>query len=109
VIIYFITSNKKQDFVQKPNRLGYCLSMPTIIRIGRLRVTIYPNDHRPAHVHVIGNGCEAVFNLSCPDGPVALRETYGFAQHELNVLADALTEKLADLCSKWREIHGRYL
>lgn len=34
-----------------------------------LRVVIYPNDHRPAHVHVIGNGCEAVFNLNCPNGP----------------------------------------
>lgn len=58
------------------------------------------------HVHVIGHGCEAVFHLSYPDGPVVLRETYGFAQHELNVLANALNEKLADL---YREIHGRYL
>ncbi|WHZ20694.1 MAG: hypothetical protein OJF55_002843 [Rhodanobacteraceae bacterium] len=28
--------------------------MPTILRLGGLRVVIYPNDHRPAHVHVIG-------------------------------------------------------
>lgn len=28
-----------------------------------LRVAIYPNDHRPAHVHVIGDG-EAVFVLN---------------------------------------------
>lgn len=28
--------------------------MPTVARIGSLRVMIYPNDHRPAHVHVIG-------------------------------------------------------
>ncbi|MGA3075882.1 MAG: DUF4160 domain-containing protein [Bryobacteraceae bacterium] len=31
---------------------------------------IYPNDHRPAHVHAMGRGCEAVFNLNCPAGPV---------------------------------------
>lgn len=28
--------------------------MPTIFRIGAVRVVIYPNDHRPAHVHVVG-------------------------------------------------------
>ncbi|WP_199271807.1 DUF4160 domain-containing protein [Pseudoduganella flava] len=40
-----------------------------------MRVVIYPNDHRPAHVHVIGPGCEAVFDLHCPEGPPELRET----------------------------------
>lgn len=28
--------------------------MPTVWRIGTHRVVIYPNDHRPAHVHVVG-------------------------------------------------------
>ena len=27
--------------------------MPTILRDGALRVVLYPNDHRPAHVHVM--------------------------------------------------------
>src|SRR6202162_1743041 len=52
--------------------------MSTVLRLRRLRVVIYPNDHRPAHVHVIGNGCEAVFDLHCPNGPPELRENYGF-------------------------------
>jgi len=43
--------------------------MPTVDKIGSLRVVIYPNDHRPAHVHVIGKDCEAVFKLNCPEGP----------------------------------------
>ena len=42
--------------------------MVTVERIGGLRVVIYPNDHRPAHVHVIGKGYEAVFKLNCPKG-----------------------------------------
>lgn len=33
---------------------------------------IYPNDHLPAHVHVIGATAEAVFELHCPGGPVTL-------------------------------------
>jgi len=39
--------------------------MPKVDAIDGLRVVVYPNDHRPAHVHVIGNGCEAVFKLNC--------------------------------------------
>ncbi|TBW13276.1 DUF4160 domain-containing protein [Azotobacter chroococcum subsp. isscasi] len=42
--------------------------MPTALRFNGLRAVIYPNDHRPAHVHVMGHGCEAVFNLHCPAG-----------------------------------------
>ena len=50
--------------------------MPTVLRFDGLRAVVYPNDHRPAHVHVIGRGCEAVFDLNCLAGPVELRENY---------------------------------
>lgn len=63
--------------------------VPTVFRIGNLRVVIYPNDHRPAHVHVIGNGCEATFYLNCPNGPVTLRENFGFTHPEINRIEDA--------------------
>jgi hypothetical protein len=82
--------------------------MPTVLTIFGLCVVIYPNDHRPAHVHVQGGGCEAVFNLHCPDGPPELRENYGFSQKELGKIAGALAENLAELCTKWRSIHGHY-
>ena len=42
--------------------------VPMVMRFDGLRVVVYPNDHRPAHVHVIGRGGEAVFNLNCPAG-----------------------------------------
>jgi len=54
--------------------------MPTVLTILGLRVTIYPNDHRPAHVHIIGRGCEAVFKLHCPNGTPELRENYDFSK-----------------------------
>lgn len=80
--------------------------MPTVLNIFGLRVVIYPNDHRPAHVHVQGKGCEAVFNLHCPDGPPVLRENYGFSQRELGKIVDALDSALVQLCAHWRAIHG---
>jgi hypothetical protein len=80
--------------------------MPTVLRFDGLRAAIYPTDHRPAHVHVIGAGGEAVFNLHCPDGPPELRESYGFRQHEVNSIKDALAGKIGVLCEEWRKIHG---
>jgi hypothetical protein len=66
-----------------PWEFGYTRVLPTVLRFGGLRVVIYPNDHRPAHVHAIGRGGEAVFNLNCPAGPVELRENYGFSRREI--------------------------
>jgi Domain of unknown function (DUF4160) len=81
--------------------------MPTVLRLDGLRVTIYPNDHRPAHVHVIGAGREAVFDLHCPDGPPELRENYDFSRQEAARIAASLAGRLAVLCNAWERIHGR--
>ncbi|MDN5869844.1 MAG: DUF4160 domain-containing protein [Nitrococcus sp.] len=80
--------------------------MPTVLRIGALRVVVYPNDHRPSHVHVIGQGGEAVFNLRCPDGPPELREGYKFNRPKLIRIRNALPTELAHLGAEWRQIHG---
>jgi len=80
--------------------------MPTVLRIGGLRVVIWPNDHRPAHVHVKGADGEAVFNLRCPGGPPVLRESYGFRLTDLNRIEDALAAAITALCAEWRTIHG---
>jgi len=82
--------------------------MPTVFRFNGLRVVIYPNDHRPAHVHVPGAAGEAVFILHCPDGPPALRESFGFNTPELSQIKDRLAGALATLSAEWRTFHGRY-
>lgn len=79
--------------------------MPTVMRVDGVRVLIYPNDHRPAHVHVIGAGHEAVFRLNCPRGPLELRENHGFGRAELSRIDQALTDVLDALCASWREWH----
>jgi hypothetical protein len=74
--------------------------MPSILRIGGLRVVIYPTDHRPAHVHVIGADGEAMFVLNCPNGPPELRESYGFKRSDLSAVVTALIKALAALCQE---------
>ena len=80
--------------------------MPTVLRIGALRVVIYPNDHRPVHVHVIGQGHEAVFELNRPQAGVTLRENYGFARREIAKIERALVVNLNMLLAAWEGIHG---
>ncbi|MGI9133093.1 MAG: DUF4160 domain-containing protein [Rhodoferax sp.] len=82
--------------------------MPTVHRFQGFRVVIYPNDHRPAHVHVMGRGCEAVFKLNAPSGPPELRENYGFGAPELALMEKELTQQLERLCAAWSAIHGKY-
>ena len=82
--------------------------MPTVFTAFGLRVVIYPNDHRPAHVHVIGNGCEVVFKLNCPIGPPEIRENYGFSAKALNAIGAELANKIKHLCDHWSQIHGNF-
>ena len=80
--------------------------MPTVLRLDGLRVVIYLNDHRPPHVHVLGAGNQAVFDLGCPDGPPGLRDSFGFTTTELNRINSALAGRLAALCAEWERIHA---
>jgi hypothetical protein len=82
--------------------------MPTVLRFDGLRAVIYPNDHRPAHAHILGSSGEAVFYLNCPGGPPELRESFGFGRPDLSRIKAALAEHLAALCQEWRTIHGPY-
>jgi hypothetical protein len=68
-------------------------------------VVVYPSDHRPVHVHVMGGGCEAVFNLNCPGGPPQLRETFGFSIVQVGRIKTALIGNLVRLCAEWSRIH----
>jgi hypothetical protein len=80
--------------------------VPTVHKLGALRIVIYPNDHRPAHVHVVGGGHAAVFNLRCPVGPPELRENYGFPRAKLIRIERHIRSRLSALCRAWEKIHG---
>jgi hypothetical protein len=51
-------------------------------------------------------GCEAVFNLHCPNGPPELRENYQFNVRELTRIEAVLAANLTEACSEWERIHG---
>ncbi|NVN09703.1 DUF4160 domain-containing protein [Nguyenibacter vanlangensis] len=88
-----------------PKRLGLCyeMAMPTIIRAYGFRVTIYPNDHRPPHVHVIGAGGEAVIEIGKAAQVIRVA---GFKARDLTLAISLVEDNAALLLREWENIHG---
>ena len=77
--------------------------MPTVLRFGGWRFMVYPNDHPPAHVHVIGPGWVVMVNLHGP----AVREVVGLcSEREARQVLDLAGEHAAALLEGWRRFHG---
>lgn len=69
------------------------------------RVVIFPNDHRPPHVHVIGVQEHARFELLCDLEQVQLMSSTGFSLSHIRLIAHYLHAHLAHLCDEWGRIH----
>ena len=83
--------------------------MPTVLPVLKcLRVVIFPNDHLPPHVHVIGPEEHARFELLCDLGQVRLLSTIRFGQGELRLIETYLLSHLAHLCRECGRIHGNH-
>jgi hypothetical protein len=80
--------------------------MLTVLRHAGFRFVIFAADHRPAHVHVIGHGGEAVFNLRCPKGPPELREVYGLSRSQVADVRRIVGHEIKMLCNAWEVAHG---
>jgi Domain of unknown function (DUF4160) len=76
--------------------------MPTVLRIDGLRIVIYPNDHPPAHVHVLGPGWVVVVNLI----EVTVRETIGCDEREARRVVRLVAGQRKLLMDAWRRFHG---
>ena len=81
--------------------------MPTALRLGNVRVVIYPNDHPPAHVHAVrGDEARARFALNCPDGPVELMDQENFKLADVRDIGAEIAADLSRICDLWSFFHG---
>lgn len=76
--------------------------MPTVLRHERFRVVIFPNDHRPPHVHVFDADGVAVIELD----PVMPREYFGMRPKNVVRALSLVAESRDFLTVKWRKING---
>ena len=81
--------------------------MPTIHRQDGFRLMIFPNDHRPAHVHCIRGDAVVVVNLPSEGHAATLRKFS--SQAKQSDLADAVrivNENDHKLWTAWSFYHG---
>jgi hypothetical protein len=76
--------------------------MPTVHREDGFRIVIWPNDHRPPHVHVFTAAGEVVVELD----PVRVREYVGMKPGEVVRAVRIVEEYGKKLNAAWEEIHG---
>jgi hypothetical protein len=77
--------------------------MMASIRVIALRLVIYPNDHGPPHVHVMGPGWELKVRLKEPPELVAVLGKPKTA--ELAEGLDAVWRHLRELTQMWGRLH----
>jgi len=80
--------------------------MATIFRVGGLRIVIYPNDHPPPHVHVVGPNGEARVALGDDTQDAKVLTNDGLSRRELRAALFEVTEHREMLVRFWSEIHG---
>ena len=72
------------------------------MRIGPLKFYIYPQDHRPAHVHVITANAEAKFKISTAE----CISNYGFSKKSIKKLSSEIIKNQDELLEAWKEYEG---
>ena len=83
--------------------------MPTIIRQDGFRIVIYPNDHLPAHVHVIKGDGEVRIDLGSEEPliPPSLISVMGkISDRDVAKALFIVKEHQQQLLAKWSEIHA---
>ena len=80
--------------------------MPTVHRQEGYRFVVYPNDHRPPHVHVFKAGGEAIVLIGDDDTAPSIRERKGMSDPDAIHAVLIVEERQAQLLQAWRSIHG---
>jgi hypothetical protein len=82
--------------------------MPTIIRQDGFRIVIYPNDHLPAHVHILKGDGEVRISLGSQEPPTSpsLMTVMGkISDKDIAKGLYLVKEHQIELLAKWSEIH----
>ncbi len=73
--------------------------MPTIFRIGRFNVKVYPHDHKPPHVHIVGPDGEAKISLD----KFQCLSCKGFSEKDIQRLIVFLKQNESEIWEAWYE------
>jgi hypothetical protein len=88
------------DFLRTTQGVGFSL-LPTVLRSGGFRITIYFNDHPPPHVHVAFGGRTAKIYLD----PNRESDAAGLRWIELARMRRVVAEHHDILLVHWNRMH----
>jgi hypothetical protein len=94
----------------KPNRVGLYWYVSSL-RLGGVRFVVYPQDHRPRHVHCLMGGIEVVVDLR-EGGTVALADRQdavrpGNAKRsDVRRILRKAAENFDELVKLWEKVHA---
>ena len=80
--------------------------MPTVLRVNGFAMRIYPNDHEPAHVHILKAGGEVKVKLGLNGGVPLLLQVTEMNNNDVARALAIVQERNDELLEKWRAIHG---
>jgi hypothetical protein len=75
--------------------------MPAVLHVENWRTVVYPNDHPPAHVHIIGPGWIVVVNILVPE----MREVIGCSEREARRIVKIVAKHREALLTAWKQFH----
>lgn len=78
--------------------------MPNVLSENGFQVMIYPDDHRPAHVHVYKSGV-VVISLNNRRTPPSVREIVGMSRQDVRAALVLVTQHKQHLVKAWRRHH----
>lgn len=83
-----------------PEPPSFAGDLPTVLRLEGLRAVVYPNDHPPAHIHVLGPGWVVVIDLL----RLQVREAINCGEREIRRAMQLTVEHRDELINAW--YHG---
>jgi hypothetical protein len=77
--------------------------MGTVVEFKGVKIRVNPRDHRPPHVHVVGNGGKARFNIESMEWIDSLE----FTRSDLKAIEEVIHRRIEEIWNEWRRCHEK--
>ena len=77
--------------------------MSTIDEFNGVKIRVNPRDHYPPHIHIVGNGGSARFNIDSMEW----MESLGFTRSDLKAIEEVIHRRIDEIWDEWRRGHEK--
>jgi hypothetical protein len=76
--------------------------MGEVVNFHGVTIRVNPRDHNPPHVHIVGKGGHARFNIKV----MKWMDSEGFSRSDLRAIREVIERRIEECWEEWRRIHG---